>query len=370
MKKRHLLLGAALSVACIVVTATWLKSRDTARTSALEMLSRLDQDCLGCGPGPEPDYKANFPHPQAFALIASASALLGEKEPCRSAADWLVRHSAPGWGLGFAWDAFSDGSVNPANTVYGVTVAMAARGLLDAHQSCYRPEYLPSAIAALDYYSKFFTETSDGGFFWYSDQKADAQNVLNISAVLLPTLALAGRIAHRPDFTELAQKAASDLLNHQISVGGLDYWKYMDTSPIPNDAVHAGMMVAALAEYKEITGTQFDIGPACNYLPTFISDGRTLDFSPVGDLPESLRARPARLWGVGALAHALTKCGLHDHAAMVVQDMQRYRFEADRYSSIPDGEKLQDVRMISFVLLGLSKMSQASLWSRMTSTFR
>lgn len=36
-----------------------------------------------------------------------------------------------GWGLPFAWDAFGDGSTNPANTVYAISTALSIKALLD-----------------------------------------------------------------------------------------------------------------------------------------------------------------------------------------------------------------------------------------------
>jgi hypothetical protein len=299
----------------------------------------------------------------AFALIATAAANLNNIDVCRAAADWLVSHNQPGWGLGFEWDAFGDQSVNPANTVYGITVAVAAQGLLAAHRRCNHASYLQAAVSALDYYSRFFIETPNGGQFWYSDQGSDAIATANISAMLIAPFAEAGELAGRPDFVALADKVAKDLMSRRLSIGDLEYWKYSTRNNAINDAVHSAMIVLGLLEYRRLRGLDLQLNPSIAYLSTFISDLKVLEFSPATPIPEGLEDRPARLWAIGALAAAMEEAGDHTRAKLTLDQMKSYQVSRGKYSNTPNSSK-QDVRMLSFVLFGLSKVAQSSPLTR------
>jgi hypothetical protein len=76
--------------------------------------------------------------PITVALLTSAAARAGDGAAVRQLADELLAlrsEPGPGWGIGFPSDAFGDGSVNPANTIYGLVKAFAAGALLDAFEA-------------------------------------------------------------------------------------------------------------------------------------------------------------------------------------------------------------------------------------------
>jgi len=304
----------------------------------------------------------------AFAFIAVAAANLNNTSVCRAAADWLVSHNQPGWGLGFEWDAFGDQSVNPANTVYGITVAVAARGLLVAYRKCNNASYLKAAVSALDYYSRFFIDTPNGGQFWYSDQSSDAIATANISAMLVAPFAEAGELASRPDLVERADRVAKDLMLRRLSVGDFEYWKYSTKNNAINDAVHSAMIVLGLLEYRKLRGIELQLDRSIAYLRTFISDGKILEFSPATPAPEGLEDNPARLWAIGALAAAFEEAGDHKTAKLTLDRMKSYQVTPGKYSNTPESSK-QDVRMLAFALFGLSKVAQSSPLTRLRNKY-
>ena len=119
--------AAVLAVSFFTILLLFtVSSREAYRGKAEAILSGLNPQCLGCGPISGDDQRS-IPHAMAFAMIASASARLHDERICKIAADWLVEHATPGWGLGYKWDAFNDGSINPTETIYGVTVALGVR---------------------------------------------------------------------------------------------------------------------------------------------------------------------------------------------------------------------------------------------------
>lgn len=294
----------------------------------------------------------------AFALIASAGANLSDEKTSRAAADWLVKNSAPGWGLGFAWDAFSDGSENPATTVYGITTALGARGLLDAFERYKDPAYLQTAEASLDYYSKFFTVTENGGYFWYSDQETDAINSTNISAMMLAPLLEVGRLSDRPDFVRLADMAAKEIVSSRRSIGSYQYWSYSDRNDEPNDAAHAAFIVLGLTEYAASTGRVMDLTKAAKYLTTFLVDSGVRAYSQANDIDPKMGLRPARLWDIGMLSYTLAETGQYEAAKTAIAALPNYEFEPFRYSNLLGGKAEQDARMIAYVLLGLSRLDR------------
>ena len=124
--------------------------------------------------------------PMRDELVATA---LGEIAQLQ-AADDLIVGGGPGFGLDEAWDAFGDGSTNPAYTGYtwqsgmvALGVAKIARVLEDAGH--------PDAAATRDYatalierWDAHYTDVAEGGYWWYSTEPSDAIAVHNTSALV------------------------------------------------------------------------------------------------------------------------------------------------------------------------------------------
>jgi hypothetical protein len=301
----------------------------------------------------------------AFGLLASTGAKMKDGPLARTAANWLVAHAslaanATGWGLGFEWDAFGDGSKNPAGTVYGITTALAVAGLLDAYEATRDNSYIKVAEAALDYYAKCFTVTADGGYFWYSDQPADSIDVYNVSSMLMGQYARASRLLDRKDFGKLARLASRQLLAGVQSVDGLPYWSYSERNDRPNDAVHAAYTVQGLIEFNRHMPDAYSLSGHAQYLSSFGVNGMVKEFSSHHDLSEEQSSKVARLWGVGMLIFTLVQLDDIDHARTYAEALEKYRVGGgNMLANLPNSDKAGEPRMISHVSLGLAELERS-----------
>lgn len=97
-----------------------------------------------------------------------------------------------GWGLDMPWDAFGDGSVNPASTVYGFQTSFAIWCLAEAADVTGNPTYRALAESTFERYrSRAFVMSSEAhrldsascGYFFYSDQPTDVGRLVkNVNA--------------------------------------------------------------------------------------------------------------------------------------------------------------------------------------------
>lgn len=253
-------------------------------------------------------------HAMAYALFASAESYRARATRQRDARDnawlaaqWLIDHpnhtddGRIGWGLPFAWDAFQDGSVNPADTIYTITTALAIQALLDAYELFRKPALLETAIrSARAFTEDAFDRIGDELVFWYSHLPHDSYHVINVSAMLLGQLQRLSRF--EPGFAQYADMAVQYILNRQQRDElGYVYWlyggdKWPESRPNrPNDLVHEAYTIQGLVDYVRYGGTfreEIDLHELYRSLERFLRDGNVLE------LPNE--SRPARLWGVGA----------------------------------------------------------------------
>lgn len=133
------------------------------RYSIEQVFNAFNQDHPGRGVDSY-DYK-EADHAMGYALYACAAVLNGDFSRTQTALDWLVANSndGKGWGLPFSWDAFSDGSVNPESTIYGITVAWGVKAFLDYAEQTGSNKYDGVVRSVLDYYQNRFTATPGGG---------------------------------------------------------------------------------------------------------------------------------------------------------------------------------------------------------------
>ncbi len=119
-------------------------------------------------------------------LIDAALAEIAELE---ASADQVLG-GGPGFGLDEAWDAFGDGSTNPAYTAYTWQSGMVALGVAKIARVLDHMAH-PSAgavrdfgIALVERWDAHYTDVADGGYWWYSTQPSDAIAVHNTSALV------------------------------------------------------------------------------------------------------------------------------------------------------------------------------------------
>lgn len=124
--------------------------------------------------------------PERDALIEAALGEIAELE----AADDQVLGGGPGFGLDEAWDAFGDGSTNPAFTAYTWQSGMVALGVakiarvLEDQAHPHAASARAFAEALVQRWDDHYTSVADGGYWWYSTQPSDAIAVHNTSALV------------------------------------------------------------------------------------------------------------------------------------------------------------------------------------------
>src|ERR1700743_1034684 len=119
---------------------TLVSSQLAAYTQLLAMYPEDDQ-----GRGKEKVFPTIEEQPMTYGLVLSAESLPfhatkveESRRRIRKAARWLLdnqdldRDGKPGWGLPQAWDAFSDGTVDPTNQPFTITTAIVLNGLMDS----------------------------------------------------------------------------------------------------------------------------------------------------------------------------------------------------------------------------------------------
>jgi len=316
-------------------------------------------DLAGYGFDPNHQDVARY-YPMAYACYASAMAIHADKtgdydsrRNAEIAARWLVEHrdlnkdGIVGWGLPFSWDAFSDGSENPAHTVYGITTALCVYALLDVFDLTQKKEFLDIALAALDGYLAHFTVLENNtGYFWYSERAIDYQAVPNVSAMLAGAYARAGALTDREDFKKIALTAAQYVVGHAIEGPRGTYWPYIVGRSKPNPDCHAPYVVVGLANVRRFAGLNYDLSGAYEYLAAFIKPGKVTTFVE----GES----PARSWGPGYLMYALCVSGRGDIAKKIIPILKTYEYSPGLYGLYP-GEKVMFPRFQTHVLLGLAE---------------
>lgn len=193
------------------------------------------------------------------ALLGGA---LDEIDELMAASDQVIS-GGPAFGLDTAWDAFGDGSENPAFTAYTWQSGMVALGIAEVlrYAEAVDDPALHSDEQAridaarvflgelIDYWTPFYTTVSlgneSGGYFWYSDQAADAMAVHNTSALIAMASDIYGEIVGDTAYQDRAA-ACSRLLLARVSTtpaGGYT-WNYVDDGyPVgsrnPEDVSHA-----------------------------------------------------------------------------------------------------------------------------------
>ena len=328
--------------------------------------NRLDRlvgslDPRDVGRGPDYGVKGVVENAEAFAIMATVYARLGKVKAAKAAADWLVldgkKDNRAGWGLPFSWDAFGDGSVNSVDTVYGVSVALGVRALLDVCEFTGEKQYCESANEALRYYQRFYTRIDHGGFFWYSDREQDAISVYNVNALLSVQYARASKIFARAEYADLAEQVFSHFWAKRKESDLGVWWAYGERNSIPNDLVHSVIMVDSVLEYAEYARHPIETKEMVRYLGNFIEENRIREFVPHPEVASNLLERPARVWGIGALMGVMAKQGEPRRVSRLMKALDGYEFSPGAYGLIP-GQTIPAPILKAYVALGLVDVLQ------------
>ncbi len=169
--------------------------------------------------------------PEREALIDAA---LVEIDELQASADMVVG-GGPAFGLEDAWDAFGDGSTNPAFTAYTWQSGMVALGVakivrvLDDAGHPDTDEVRAFGEALIERWDSHYTSVADGGYWWYSTQPSDAIAVHNTSALVAMASQILSESGSDASFAERPPETAS-LLWARTSGNPTDgyTWNYAD----------------------------------------------------------------------------------------------------------------------------------------------
>jgi hypothetical protein len=346
---------AALTLAALAPSAASPKTK-TLRPQAEQVFETFDRARPGYGPDPlAPTQRIN--QPMALGWYAVAAVRLGHTRQARVACDQLLAmvHKGGGrrvgWGLDLPFDAFRDGSTNPAGTVYAVTDAIAIRGLLDTYRLTGDRRYSSAVRAALDYYKRRAFERSTvggrSGFFWYSDQRADIGRyvVYNATSLLAGQYARASVVLHERSYRRVALRAMRFLWARRRTDGDGTYWPYAPGRGGDNDWVHAAYLVQGILDFnRALPRSRLPISSAALHLRHQVAFSRSDD---------------QRLWGIGMAMFTLASAG-HARAAADVRriTLPRNRYARNRYGEYPGGHEFFP-RHVAHLVAGLAALEHA-----------
>ncbi|MBL8326665.1 MAG: hypothetical protein JNJ89_17065 [Rubrivivax sp.] len=338
-------------------------ARALATTHTSEIHAALDPARPGHGTTDYPGHaEGHVPKSYAMVLLAEVERQgsgwrSGQANLARAAGEWLLTHAdengdgVVGWGLPVAWDAYDDGSVNPANTEYTISTAIVIDALLGWAER--DPEAPLARIrrtvqAAIEPYLEP-ARWSPSGLAPYSLSAADRRyDTFNPAAYLAGQIQRASLGVADPQrrarYLASADATMRAVLRHRqlAPVSGHWYWSYSVQQPtLPNDLPHAGYMIDGIRAYIEHGGRladEFDWVAVLAHLGDF--RGTEKDPEAVRAFP-GFRPRialPARAYDLGFALHlACTESRMAHLAPWLVKAVGRYRTEAARYLKYPVG---------------------------------
>lgn len=160
-------------------------------------------------------------------------------------------------------------------------------------------------------------------------------------------------------FREIAQKAKKHLDRKRLTHNATHYWPYSARSERVNDLVHATYIVQGYLDYSRHLDPRLDMSRELDYLSSFFSDTVVMEFPTHATLPEQLKTRPARAWGVGMLLYTLSDAGRIELAQKVVQALSPYQSESSVFGATP-GSKTFVPRHQAHIVFGLARYEAAT----------
>jgi hypothetical protein len=332
-------------------------------------------------------------YPMAYALYASAEAhrALITKDPqalenaVRSAV-WLVDHNdlntdeQIGWGLPRAWDAGSDGSVNPPHTEYAITTALVIQALLDtwdAIEKCgdqstqLQTLLLGNAMGAFCTFQDKYDLTPSGLVFWYSTAPQDKFHIINSHAMLVGQFQRLSTYPIPEDTKyqiETLTKVGFDYLRNskQKDSSEVIFWNSRGDVPEggvtrPNDSCHEIYTLQGVLDYQLYSQTKVPLvqeADVTRNIQRFLEDSWVREFPRGGEFPPSYQTildRPARLWGLGYLLYLSARLGLNDLADALYKVLVVQYGQQEILIFRPDLEDMHFYpRHVAHALFGLS----------------
>ncbi len=261
------------------------------------LYERIDPDHPGRG---VTDYPGNTVDdvPKSYAMVLMADIerkrhadLVGLPELGSIAGYWLLDHADEnkdgviGWGVPIAWDAYGDGSENPAHTEYSISTAIVIDALLNWREAgAGAPE--SRILEVVEHAARPYLDErvlTPSGLLPYSLRESDRRyDTFNSAAYLagqfqrLSTLTADSKL--RDQLKDVADKTIASLVkNHKLSPEtGAWYWDYSIQELSANDLPHASYIVEGLRTYAAHEGrlaNQVDIDRTLDHLLEFSGAG-------------------------------------------------------------------------------------------------
>jgi predicted membrane-bound spermidine synthase len=257
-----------------------------------------------------------------------------------------------GWGVPIAWDAYGDGSVNPANTAYTISTAIVVESLLDwMEQDPTSPgaEILSVVEAALLPFADPDMR-SPSGLAPYSFIMTDRQyDTFNPAAYLAGQLQRFSRIttdeALAGALRDAADSTVQALLDHrQINPAtGSWYWYYSVQETVANDLPHASYIIHGLFDYAKYGGAlsnKLDLDAVIAHIEEFEAPATAERETYIRGWPR-LREdvdSPARSYDIGMAMSLVCRLGYSPGLQATLSSMlPTYRSEDGAFLKYPAG---------------------------------
>ncbi len=368
MRSRWQPSGTVLVVLCVFAALSTLGCKQPAAVPDLRALAtRAASDIHAALPPERPGYgTTDYPGhaegdvPKSYAMVLLAELdrrgrgwRASEANLARVAGNWLLDHADSngdgviGWGLPVAWDAYDDGSTNPAHTEYTITTAIVIDALLSwAERDAAAPRERIRAVvqAAVQPYLDG-RNASPAGMAPYSLAAADRRyDTFNPAAYLAGQIQRASLglddARERARYLAAADATMQALLQHrQLAPGsGHWYWNYSVQQALPNDLPHAGYMIAGVRAYLEHGGRladRFDWYAVLHHLEDFRGDAGEVRAFP--NFHRQLKLA-ARSYDLGFALHlACTETRTAPLVRWLLAAVEGYRTPQARYLKYPRG---------------------------------
>lgn len=252
---------------------------------------------------------------------------------------WLLDHATEaengtvGWGLPVAWDAYGDGSENPAGTVYAISTGITADALLtwmEADPEAPGEEILETIGTALDNFAR--APATPDGLIPYSLEPADQPyDTFNPAAYVAGQMQRFAKYATNPELarrlTDSADATVNSLVrNHLKSPDGHWYWRYSVQEKLLNDMPHASYIIDGLRTYVREGGAladEVDLPRVVGHLEEFAdAEGRPRAWPAMQEDIDN----PPRLYDLGmALSLACTEPAIASVANRLLPTVASYR---------------------------------------------
>lgn len=336
------------------------------------ILGNLDPDRPGRGKDVFNHRKQDRPMAYGLILSAESNRFKATKDSsaiqmARNCGRWILNNSdlnsngIYGFGLADAWDAFGDSSVNPANTEYTITTALAVEGLLDWYQIESDSLLLDSIVQVLDgclkpYLNEQFNSPLQIPAYSLSipDRHYD---VYNPAAYLSGVLMRYSKLIEDDSISSLAEAKADVIMeellrNQNKDENGNSYWNYGIQIKRPNDLVHACYIIEGIRSYKEAgRSVAISYEAAMGHLMSFYNHNKWFEYVEEDSQTNNINSR---LWGLGMLMFSLSQNG-NDQSieATLWPQIMRYH-KGDGYFRFKENDDRSLVRQDAHLLLGLS----------------